>query len=284
MAELHRRDVDRHRERQALAPPRRRLPAGLAQRPGPERHDQPARLRRRHELARRHQPARRVPPAQQRLDPGRRGPRQPELRLVVEQELPPLQRPPQLLLQPLPGADLLVHRRLEEPEPPAALALGPVQRQVGVPDQLVRVVPVLREQRDAHARRRVHLLAAEVERRLQDGQQLGGERGRVGRPARPELDQRELVPAEPGQGVAAADHAAEPAGDAAQQRVAGRVAEAVVDALEVVEVEQQHRHPAAAAPGQRQRLPEPVRGAARGSAARSARRGGPGSGPAPPPP
>ena len=104
----------------------------------------------------------------------------------------------------------------------------------------------------------MHLVPAEAERRLQHGQHLAGERGGVGRPPHPDLDERELVPAEPGQGVAAADDPAEPAGDAAQQRVPGRVPERVVDVLEVVEIDEQHRDPSAVAPGQRQGPPEPV--------------------------
>ena len=53
---------------------------------------------------------------------------------------------------------------------------------------------------------------------------------------------RELVAAEPRGRVAGSEQAFEPAGHGAQQCVAGGVAEAVVDGLEVVQVEQQDRH------------------------------------------
>ena len=50
----------------------------------------------------------------------------------------------------------------------------------------------------------------------------------------------ELVAAEAGHGVAGADAAAEAGGHRRQEPVAGGVAEAVVDGLEVVEVDEQH--------------------------------------------
>ena len=53
---------------------------------------------------------------------------------------------------------------------------------------------------------------------------------------------RELVAADPRDGVPAADHLLQALGHGAQGAVAGGVAEAVVDVLEVVQVEEQHRH------------------------------------------
>ena len=51
---------------------------------------------------------------------------------------------------------------------------------------------------------------------------------------------RELVAAEPGDDVAGADRRAQPHGDLDEQAVAGVVADAVVDLLEAVEVDEQH--------------------------------------------
>ena len=76
--------------------------------------------------------------------------------------------------------------------------------------------------------------------------------------AQPLLDQRELVATQPGPGVRGARHGGEPARHLAQERVADRVAQGVVDLLEVVEVEQHHRHGIAAAPGARQRSGQPI--------------------------
>jgi hypothetical protein len=51
----------------------------------------------------------------------------------------------------------------------------------------------------------------------------------------------ELVAAQAGDAVAGAHARGEPAGDGDEQLVAGRVAEGVVDRLEAVEVDEQHR-------------------------------------------
>ena len=70
--------------------------------------------------------------------------------------------------------------------------------------------------------------------------------------------------------------AAQPLGHLDQQLVAGGVAEAVVDLLEAVEVEEQHRPTAAsAATAPASALLDPVAGTARGWPARSASRGTP---------
>ena len=80
----------------------------------------------------------------------------------------------------------------------------------------------------------------------------------------------ELVAAQPGHQVAVAGRAPQPGGQLDEHDVAGVVAEAVVDRLEAVEVEQQQRRRGPrAAPARRA-----ARGTACGWAARSARRGG----------
>ena len=50
----------------------------------------------------------------------------------------------------------------------------------------------------------------------------------------------ELIPAEPGRRVPSSQAVGQPAGHFDQEGVSGRVAEAVVDQLEVVEVEEEH--------------------------------------------
>ena len=64
----------------------------------------------------------------------------------------------------------------------------------------------------------------------------------------------ELVAAEPRSGVGRADRLDEAAADLAQHVVAGGVAEAVVDRLEVVEIEEDHRDRRALPVGARQRV------------------------------
>jgi len=68
----------------------------------------------------------------------------------------------------------------------------------------------------------------------------------------------ELITAQPGHGVGRADQGGQPDRDRLQQPVADRVAGAVVDLLEVVQVHQQHTDAAAAAGLAGQRLLEPV--------------------------
>ena len=62
------------------------------------------------------------------------------------------------------------------------------------------------------------------------------------------MDDREFVGVEPGQRIFLAQRRAQPLGDAAQQLVADAVAERVVDRLEIVEAEHQHRDLVGAAP------------------------------------
>jgi len=77
----------------------------------------------------------------------------------------------------------------------------------------------------------------------------GDRRGRLG-VGDPLQQHGELVPAKAGGHVGGAQAALEPPGRGHQKLVAGRVAEAVVDVLEVVQVDEQHGHVALAGAGQ----------------------------------
>ena len=72
------------------------------------------------------------------------------------------------------------------------------------------------------------------------------ERGRVRGLLQLRHDDGELVAAEAGNRVELPDAAAQPVGDDLQQLVADRMSERVVDALEMIEVEAQHRQALAA--------------------------------------
>ena len=104
----------------------------------------------------------------------------------------------------------------------------------------------------------MHLVAIELERGGERAQDLGRQGRGVGGLRELGLHQRELVAAEPGQGVAGPDRARDPAGHRAQQLVADRMAERVVDLLEAVEVEEEDRGQATFAAGMGQGLAEPV--------------------------
>ena len=105
----------------------------------------------------------------------------------------------------------------------------------------------------AEARRRGDLAPVEDERRLERAAHALGDLPRlVG--AREVLEQDgELVAAEPRGGVLGAQAGRQSLGGRAQQLVADRVAEAVVDRLEVVEIDEDHRELTAVAPAARER-------------------------------
>ena len=87
-----------------------------------------------------------------------------------------------------------------------------------------------------------------------------GDHGRLARVADVVEQERELVAAEAGDGVVGPQRRLQPARDGDQQLVADVVAERVVDELEAVEVEEQHRGAAlgVAALGAADRLVEAV--------------------------
>ena len=87
----------------------------------------------------------------------------------------------------------------------------------------------------------VAALAGDVERLAERRAQPAGGHRRLRLVGDAGAEDRELVAAEARDQVALADRAAQALGDLDQQPVAGLVAEAVVDDLEVVEVEEQHR-------------------------------------------
>lgn len=87
----------------------------------------------------------------------------------------------------------------------------------------------------------VQLLAGDVERGEQALDEALGEGGCLGGVGVAVEQDRELIPAEAGGGVGGAHGGGEAFGDGDEQVVAGVVAQAVVDDLEVVEVQDEHR-------------------------------------------
>ena len=94
---------------------------------------------------------------------------------------------------------------------------------------------------DADAARREQLVLAQPERASDRGQYVLGQLQHDREPVHLAHQHRELVATEAGQRVLRPDAGAQPVGDAHQQLVADLVAEAVVDQLEPVQVEEQHR-------------------------------------------
>jgi hypothetical protein len=109
---------------------------------------------------------------------------------------------PQIVLEPEPVERLRVHHRVEQLVARLAARLGVIHRRVRVAHDLFRVVVLHAAERDADARRREHLAAADRERRAQ--RFLNPERDRVGLLLVFELveQNRELVAAEAGERIA----------------------------------------------------------------------------------
>ena len=183
-------------------------------------------------------------PAQQRLEAGELGRVEPHLRLEHQMEFVGFQRAAQIMFQRVPAARLFFHFGLEQLIGAAPLGLGLVQREVGAFHQLVGVEPVVGRDRDADGDADMDRLVLQRRRMTDDLDQASCQPLRRLR-LRSALEHGEFVAAETRDGVVLADILLQPRRDPAQQPVAGGVAEAVVDGLEIVEVEAQHRHRAA---------------------------------------
>src|SRR5205085_339161 len=134
------------------------------------------------------------------------------------------------------GQRLLVHRGLEEAERTAAVALGAVQREIGVSQQLVGRIAIARADGNADAGADQGLLAVDVIGLADPGDDLLRQRGCFRRIRNRRLHDDEFVAAHPRDGVALAHQPAQTIGDDLQQLVAGRMPKRVVDGLELIEV------------------------------------------------
>ena len=179
-------------------------------------------------------------PAEERLDRGDAPRPQPNLRLVVEDELAALERPSELADHGEPADRVLVLGGVVDGVAPAG-ALGHVHRDVRALKQKVDRATVVGRERDPDAG--IHLQGQLLEPEgfgedtLDPLHQLA-DRGalQVGE------DESELVAAKPRDRIAGAQAGAQTLAELAQQLVAARVADGVVDLLEPVEVHQQHSH------------------------------------------
>ena len=163
-------------------------------------------------------------------------------RLVIDFELPALQRRAQVEFQDPPRLRARVHPGLEEAVGAAAVLLGAVQRKIGLLQQFVGVLAVFGRQRNADTDADDELMTGDLVGRGDLLDHVAGEHGDGGRLAiAAELHDREFVAAQPRDRVVFGDALAETPGDLFQQRVADRMAKRIVDVLEVIEVETEHR-------------------------------------------
>ena len=240
--ELPRRDVDAQQEvldeAGMVGPPLLGLDAGFAEHPRTERHDQPGRLGQWDEVQWRHQAALGMLPPHQGLD----AQDAPVLRvhdgLVMEDELVLLEGDAQVALEgdalELAGVELGAIHDVAA----LALALGVHQSDVRVAQQLPGAgLSIPHHDPDARAdgavvqRTRVRPL-----HRLDDAP---GDHLDVGAIPHPRQQYRELVPAQPGDGIGGAQATLDAHRGATQDLVADAVPHRVVDGLEVVEVEEE---------------------------------------------
>ena len=202
--------------------------------------DQPGGLGQRDEQRGRHPAAGRVVPAGEGLDPVDRAGRQVDQRLVVGDQVAGRHRLGQVDRQLGALHRVVVHLRLEGDRPALAGGLGGVERHVRVPDQRHRVDRAGDAGRDPGADPQPQRPALQLDRLLQRlvhlADQLAGLLA-----VDVHQQQRELVPAEPGDQVVPPGDPVEPGPDHLQQPVAEPVPEAVVEVLEAVQVQQHHR-------------------------------------------
>ena len=214
---------------------------GSPQDPFAQGHDQADLLGNRDEFGGRDQAALGMLPADQRLAAGDPSVLEVDERLVVELELPVGERHPQRELEGPPRLHPRVHFRLEKPVGAASIGFGAIKRHVGVLQQLGGVDPVTRRERDADAGVYDHGMTVKLAGRLHRlADPPRQDRGVVGLLDAGQ-DDGEFVAADPRHGIDLANAIAQARRNRLEQLVADLVPERVVDALEVVEIEVEHR-------------------------------------------
>jgi hypothetical protein len=180
-------------------------------------------------------------PAQQRLEAGDPVLAEVEERLEDEKQLVARDGALEVRLQRLAIAGQPVVADLEEADRAGSGLLGAVERRVGVLHDVEGRVAVARCQHDADAGRARELAALDRERLGEGCDKALGDFERILGPRQVGHHQRELVAADARDVLGRAGAALQAACDLDQEFVAGGVAELVVDLLEAIEIEQQHR-------------------------------------------
>ena len=179
-------------------------------------------------------------PTQQRLEPDDPSRVERDDRLVHELELVVGERAGEVGFELQAFHGDAAHLRVVHEPARLAGRLGAVHGDVGVAEQRGGG-DVDAADRDADRCGDRHRLGGEHDRcRQRDEDPLGDDLGLVEWVGALLDEDRELVAAEPGHGVAGSDGFDEAPCDLVQEHVAGRVAETVVDGLETVEVQEQH--------------------------------------------
>ena len=233
-----------------------RLSVRLVDHPTADGNDQSGHFESRNELVGLEEALGRMVPAQEGFDTDDRHVRKVEDRLIAEVELIGTDGGLEVQFELVPTVHGRVHLRLEDHVAVLARFLRPVQRDVGVTEQLLARVP--RADGDTDRRRdgdRVQRRVgpSQLEGLSQDPQEPFGHELGTGRERHALGQHHELVAPQPGDGVRLAQRAGEACGDGAEQIVPDLVSQVVVHVLEAVQIdeEQCHVHVVPAGPGHR---------------------------------
>ena len=240
-------DIDRHTTKlHALLDPRPGLDARGAQNPRTDFPNEPALFGDRDEACGRDPPLLGVIPAQQGLQPHQATRLQIELRLVFEAELIVDQGIAQRRVEEHVFEGRCGQLRSVELVGISAVLFGAVHRGIGVTQQRLGIVAIGGIQTDSHARGDAHLAALDVKRRLKRLHQLLGRQRRILGTVQILEHYNEFVTADARDSVVRADGANESPGQLLEQCIAGGMTKAVVDVLEVIQVDEHQREQGAA--------------------------------------
>ena len=221
-----------------LAPPGSKLTTGLLSNPAVDLDDRAHLLRDGDEVPGEEKTTLRMLPANQGFEPGNAAVAEGHDRLVVDPKLTSGQRSPQVVLEAQRRHNLLVHLIVEDREAVAAHGLGSIHGGVGVAQQVLWALVARVPQRDADADAGEDFVAVEVEG---DAELVLN----AFRSCRRSTSVRnifhhdhELVASEARDGITGAAGFFDPLRNGSQELVSGEMAEAVVDVLEPVEVEE----------------------------------------------
>ena len=232
-AELHGRQIDRELD---VRRPLDRVAAGPLQHVVAERRDEAGFLGEGYELGGRNGAARRVRPAQQGFEADDLLAAQIDQRLVMDLERFGQECRAQVDLELAARLRLGVHFRLEKAERRLAGGLGAVERHVGIAQQVIRIVAIGRRHGNADRRADGYHVALDHIWLADDLDEALREDSQLLRRLHFRHQHSELVAAEARCRIPRAQDAFDARGDILQQAVADRMAERVIDQLEVIEV------------------------------------------------
>ena len=235
------RQIDRHcGDFHSFGSPLRQLAAGLLQCPAAQVGNQPALFGQRDEAGWRNLAQLGMGPARQGLHAIQTAGGHFDLRLIVQAQAAAFERLAQCSLQCQTLLGQAVHFAAEETETAAPLALGLVHGHVGAVHQGLHIPAVHGKHCNAHAGRYGQRGVGNIQGLCQQLLQAFDGIGHMLRIALRQHGNKLVTRQTPGN-IAAAQHALQSCRDIAQQFIPHRMAQRVIDLLEPVQVDEQHR-------------------------------------------